>query len=138
MNRTPHVVATNSPAHRPTRATVAQARFEEAKAITDALLVRLSRERSELAGTRDEGRVRVLRRVEVTRIALVDARAYEARVFRVWEHERSLLVGRTVAGVRSDESRPGEYSSISRISGASERHTTPPAVGETSTYRRVA
>ncbi|KQN99673.1 hypothetical protein ASF21_12765 [Arthrobacter sp. Leaf234] len=137
-NRTPHVVATDSPDQRPSRVGVAQSRFAEAKAITDALVVRLSRERSELSGTRDGERVRVLRRVEVTRIALVDARAYEARVFAEWEHERSLLAGRPVLGVRGDVTARRVHQSVSTGSGASERLLRPAVRGSLTGDRRGA
>jgi hypothetical protein len=125
-NYAPSRRATTHAAHRPMEVDVAEARFTEAKAITDALVVRLSRERSELRGAAEGERVRVERRVQVTKLELVDARAYEERVFAVWEHERSLVAGRPVVGVRSDRSAPCGYSGVSGPAGASERHSAPP------------
>jgi hypothetical protein len=137
-NYAPSRRATNPPVHRPSECDVAAARFEEAKAITDALVIKLSRERSELAGTAHEARVPVLRRIEITRIELTDARSYEARVFKLWEHERSAVAGKPVAGVRSDESRPHGLSLVSTISSPSERLLRPPVGGRTTTGRRGA
>lgn len=115
-NTGPSLRANPRPGSRPTGADVAKWRFEEAKAITDALVTRLSRERSELRGASEGARVRVERRVQVTKLELVDARAYEARVFAAWEHERSLVTAAPVAGVRNDRSTPHGSLGVSTIS----------------------
>jgi hypothetical protein len=64
-NYAPSRRATTHAGGRPMEVDAAEARFVEAKAITDALVVRLSRGRSELRGASEGERVRVERRVQV-------------------------------------------------------------------------
>lgn len=122
-NTAPSRRVTNSPAARPSAADVAKARFEEAKAITDALVIRLSRERSEHRGAVAEERIRVSRRVEATKILLTEARSHERRCFELLEHERLVARGASVVGVRSDQRGRRDLRSVKVISRASERHT---------------
>lgn len=113
--------ATNPPDSRPAQAMVAKARWVEAKAITDALVVRLSRERSELAAASVDDRTAVERRVQVTRLELTDAQAYERRVFAAWEHERTFAAQRPVAGRTGHGMPQVAHESVSTISSPSER-----------------